>query len=329
MGLGGLANAVEIGSPFSVVETALAYSKNFDMYVGGDLDKRIGVTVTYTSAAPVAMAFTNGHISTGTITVVSTAALAGQYVTINGYKFCAGTTYYSCPKSDTTFFFSVGANVTDTAHNLAISISSNLGTYLAATHTLGVVDVVSNYSDGIAYAMTTSTTKMTLGGAKMGLGVAATVFENDSITKTSHGMTTALPVLFATAGSAPSPLVTGTTYFVIPVDANTIYLASTSALAQAGSRIGLSGVPAGTSTIAYTITPLAITGTPSFKWQASNDGTYWADVNTSSVTMSAYTFGGATSAWDLSWYAFRWLRLAVTGPTTGGIYLKLDTSVKQ
>ena len=61
LGFGGIAQAVEVGSPFSVTETALAYSKNFDFHMGDDASKRVSAVVTYTSATPVASTFTDGR----------------------------------------------------------------------------------------------------------------------------------------------------------------------------------------------------------------------------------------------------------------------------
>jgi len=119
-----------------------------------------------------------------------------------------------------------------------------------------------------------------------------------------------------------------TDYYVYKVDANTIKLSSTAALAIAGTVVDITAVSVDTTTNTYTLTPAAITGTPSFKWQASNDGDKWGDLSVSSVTMSAYTLGGAVSIWDLGDYNYRWLRMAVVAPTTGGIYLKATLNKK-
>jgi hypothetical protein len=171
---------------------------------------------------------------------------------------------------------------------------------------------------------------MTLGGPKMGLGVAATVSNTtDLITKANHGFTTGLPVLYVGGTGTPSPLVTGTTYYALPATSSTFYLSSTSVLAQSGSYIGLSGVATGATAHTFTLTPLAITGTPGFKWKASNDGSAWVDLSVSSITMSSYVAGGTSYAWDFEWFNYKWLRMAVDGPTTGGIYLKSDMSIKR
>ena len=49
--------------------------------------------------------------------------------------------------------------------------------------------------------------------------------------------------------------------------------------------------------------PLTIAGTPSFKWQSSNDGTNFADLSVSSVTFgSPYT--AASTQWDFGTYNY-------------------------
>jgi hypothetical protein len=225
----------------------------------------------------------------------------------------------------------VGADVTASAHNLATAIDAKLAGTISASHTLGVIDLVSDKADGVAYPVTTSKPAVvSVGGATMGLGVAQTVSNaTDLITKASHGFTVGLPVLYTGGTGTPSPLVTGTTYYALPATANTLYLSSTSALAQAGSYIGLSGIADGATAHTFTLTPLNITGVPGLKWKASNDGSAWVDLSVSSITMSAYTLGGTTTAWDFEWFNFRWLRMFVDGPTTGGIYIKSDVNVKK
>lgn len=322
--------AVEVDD--SYLNTQLAYSESFDFPASNDNANRIGAIVTYTSATPSAFTFTDGRTSSGSITVASTVALSGVYVTIGSYKFCAGVSAIACPKSDTTYFFAVGASVNATATNLATKIDAvKATTGVGASASSAVVSLASVGCDGIAYALTTSNAaKLTLGGAKMGLGVAATVSKTtDLITATSHGLGTAVPMLYTSSGDDAPPLADGTTYYIIPASANTVYLASSAADAKAGTYIDITDVTVGATAHTFTLTPLAITGTPGFKWQASNDGDKFIDLSVSSVTMSAYTYGGASTGWDLSWYPYRWLRLNVTGPDTGAIYIKSDLSVKK
>jgi len=69
----------------------------------------------------------------------------------------------------------------------------------------------------------------------------------------------------------------------------------------------------------FGLTPLTYAGTPSFKWQASNDNLSWSDVAVSSVTMTSSTTASAT--WDFGSVNYRYIRLNFLGPTTGGVAL--------
>lgn len=61
----------------------------------------------------------------------------------------------------------------------------------------------------------------------------------DTITENAHGLTTGQPIYFGTDDTMPAPLVAGTTYYAIYVDANTIEVAATNANAVAGTQIDL------------------------------------------------------------------------------------------
>ena len=322
----GMAKGAAVGDSFT--ETGLAYSNQFDFPSGSDLANRIGAIVTYTSGTFNVNTFTDGRTSSGTATIISTAGLAGNYITIGSYKFCAGITNNSCPKTDTTYYFPVGANVNATATNLATAIyNSSPTTGVSASPSSAQVDIVGKNCDGINLAITTSSSAKISKGGNMASGVAATVAVTDIITKTSHGYSTGLKVAL-TGSSLPTGL-SATDYYIIKLTANTFKLASSLANAIAGTPVDITAVAVGATAHTYTLTPAAISGTPSFKWQASNDASNWVDLSVSSVTMSAYVAGGTSSYWDFSWYPFKWLRLNVIGPTTGGIYLKSSLSVKK
>ncbi len=66
---------------------------------------------------------------------------------------------------------------------------------------------------------------------------------------TGHGMITGVPVRLTTSGALPSPLALSTDYWAIRIDDNNLKLASTDALAVAGTPITLTGIGSGTQTI--------------------------------------------------------------------------------
>lgn len=61
------------------------------------------------------------------------------------------------------------------------------------------------------------------------------------ISMTAHGFSTTDPVVYTSSGSVASPLVNGTTYYVIKVDDNRVRLATSAANAKVGTSITLTG----------------------------------------------------------------------------------------
>jgi hypothetical protein len=162
----------------------------------------------------------------------------------------------------------------------------------------------------------------------MSTGVAATFSAaTDKITLLAHGLTTGVPVLYSGA-PAISGLTTGTTYFVINIDADTIQLATTSAKAILGDPVGITGQLVGATAHTYTLAPLAISGTPSFKWSYSNDGETFLNASAAGVSMGTYIAGGTHTAYDFNDFNYGFLALDVIAPTQGGILIKAVLNAK-
>lgn len=259
---------------------------------------------TLTSSTPAAMAAGSAKFTGG----LNDGFLAIAGVTlINGTNFTAATSNA----------------VTAKAISDAIQANSTLAAIISSTWSAaGVISATStltgaNRNYGIwtsSYAALTPNATQMQGGSD-----SAIVTASSKIKGTAHGFTTALPVLFAkSAGTAPGALVANTTYYVIKVDANSFKLASSAANAKLGTSVSIATQTAqgGGS---FTLTPLAIAGTPSFKWQASNDLSNWVDLSVSSVTMSS--LAPASTSWDFGTINYRYIRLNVVAPTAGGINL--------
>lgn len=174
--------------------------------------------------------------------------------------------------------------------------------------------VVVTYSSGSYSPVSFSTNAITMGSA--------------NITAAAHGFPLGLPVLLSeTAGTVPGPLTAETTYYAIPVSANVIQLATTSAQAVAGDPILLvSSSTSGTQT--YTLSPLAIAGSPVLAFKASNDNAAFVDLAISSATGGYYVAGGLSFGRDLGEFNYRYLRLDVTAPTAGALNLKAVVHTK-
>lgn len=95
--------------------------------------------------------------------------------------------------------------------------------------------------------------------------------------KASHGMVTGMIVRATTAGTLAVPLVLATDYFAIRINADYFSLASTFALAVAGTAIAITNIGV-TST---TLTPTALACSVTF--QKSNDGVNFIDIQTATT----------------------------------------------
>lgn len=237
--------------------------------------------------------------------------------------------------------WNVGASTAATANAIAAAINSNSSLSSIVVATAPVSCVIGRCGVVIATttAVGTSTTYALFSSSHAALTLSGTVTTNalgqgssamtggtnsayslstDQITIASHGFTKALPVLYSTDTVTIGGLTNQTTYYVVVVDANTIGLSSTSAVAQTGNYINLTSSSTGTTAHTFTLAPLSFTGTPSWKWQVSNDNSNWVDMNTSSVTFSS-PYTASSYLWNFGNVPFRYMRLNVVGPTTGGM----------
>lgn len=131
------------------------------------------------------------------------------------------------------------------------------------------------------------------GSIQESVSVAGVVSEVDisanSLSIPSHGLSTGLKGQLTSTGTLPTGYSTSTDYFVIVVDANTIKLASSLALAQAGTAVDISSQ--GTDGAVNTFTPTALAG-GSIKLQGANfyngASTVWIDIGSASnITVDA------------------------------------------
>lgn len=112
---------------------------------------------------------------------------------------------------------------------------------------------------GVAPILTTA------GGSKDALYYDVKVATSSTVTITiatpgviswaGHGLLLGQKVQLTTTGALPTGLSVNTSYYVIPIDANTVWLATSLANAAAGTKIATSGVQSGV----HTCTAIAIT----------------------------------------------------------------------
>jgi hypothetical protein len=158
-----------------------------------------------------------------------------------------------------------------------------LGGFEAASpvaQTLSVQSVVAGTSNTAGAAFTITGSQNT-GSGLAGNLIVSTGFSNTVgtatvtitiatpgvITWTAHGLVTGSPVVFTTTGALPTGINAGTTYFAITsstLGVNTFQIATTAALAEAGTAVATSGTQSGVQTATTSATvqsPLMTTAT--------------------------------------------------------------------
>lgn len=236
---------------------------------------------------------------------------------INGVPFTANRHW-----SPATSNVATAASIA-TAINGSPSLSSKLraqasGAVVTATSTLN--GSVYNYllQTSTPTALSASASNMT-GGTNAGFALASNLFTASN----GSGLSLALPVLY-TGSPAIGGLSAGTTYYAVPVTGNSFQLSGTSTGALAGTGlVVITSTNTQLSANTYTLSALPITGTPSFKWQFSNDNTNWVDMAVSSVTVSSYANPPASTLWSFGYIGAQYLRLNVVAPTTGALNLNV------
>lgn len=228
-----------------------------------------------------------------------------ESLTINGVTLTEGVDFNANSSSFTT------------ASNLTTAINANatLLSQVVASSSVVTVTVTALKPGRNHYYVKSSTTGFTTTGFNLGADTKIDL-TTDIFTKEAHALQTGLRVLYTTvSGTAPGGLTTGTTYWSIKLDENTYKLALSSTNALAATAIDITTLP--TTNSSYSIAPLAFsTGAfNGFKWQGSNDGSNFSDLSIASITYSS----SGNTLWDLDDYAYKWLRLSLTPPASGGL----------
>lgn len=237
----------------------------------------------------------------------------------------------------TNWTLGASSTTTTTALSIAAAINANivLNKVLIATNTLNVVNATgtvvglsTNYTLNSSTPAALSTVGFT-GGLNSAYQLNSAV-----IALPAHGFTTALPVLY-TGTPAIGGLTTTTTYYVVVVDSNDVELSSTSAVAVVGNGIVITSSSSQATTNTYTLAPLAFSQGPAAAfWQVSNDGVSWGTyaTTTENVAVSSNTFTpvnpSTTTVQDFGPIDYNYIRYNITGPTQGGVALKVILTSK-
>lgn len=258
--------------------------------------------------------------STPTALTVANATFAGgqdnAVVRINGVPFQQGLDFTASVDNGTTATSLKNAINANTALN-GLIVASASGALITSTST----------KNGTRYNLPMSSSKpsaLSVSGINMVNGTnSAATLGSAVLHIPSHGLSSALPVLYGAPVGVLGGLADQTTYYVIPIGTDDLKLAASKVDAVAGTGIVVTSTSTQLSANAFSLSPLAIGGVPSFKWQASNDNVSWVDLAVSSVSVTSYSNPAASTIWSFGFIGTRYLRLNVVAPTTGGLGLNV------
>ena len=251
--------------------------------------------------------------------LAKTAWSAGQengYINIGGTTLTHGTDFTAVTSSHTTANAIAVAINANAALSALISVSS--ATEATSPLTAGIIQLISKENGYNPLVVSVSNTSHLLpdyprfqGGKNSDVD-----FVDNTITEAAHNLPVGLGVVYSTGSNlAITGLTFGTTYYVVPVDANSFKLSDTAAHAYAGTNIAdLSA--AGDATFVLAPQPLSSAATDGITYLGSNDGTTFYSVTQSSVPYDAASTGALTPFVD---FTGRYLRLSFVAPTRGAL----------
>lgn len=289
-------------------------------------------------------------------------------VTIDGVSLTQGQQWYISTSSSLAAASLARAIAANATLNAVISVSSNTGAINGLSTGgagAGIVNLTS-LLNGSAYNYTiASSTPTALAVAGMSYGVnpgfalGGSVFTASSNERLTLGLPVSISSITAIGGQSPitslGTNVSGQTYYAIPLEANTFELGLYSTGAVVSPPLNLLVVTSTNSHTqgsvdTYTITPLISSGTATYIFQASDDGANWVTaplsptLSTNTVTVwntvglascshttvdCATTTAQTSNLVDFGFFNYRYLRLNVTAPLQGGLFLQAPVVIKQ
>lgn len=282
----------------------------------------VGLTVSVSSLTVGAALFTGG--------VDNARVVINNVALVQGTDWTAGSTSSATAKAISNAIAANSSLSGIVSSTWSMITVSSIGVVSATSTVVGTATNYTLFSSSqaaLTLSGTVTTDSVGRGTSAMTGGTASNVTLNSPIITASNAFTPliqgqagmlGLPVLY-TATTALGGLTTATTYYIIPISRTQFELSATSTGAIAGTYITFTSSSTQTTTHTRTLTPLALAGTLTFAWTASNDGTNWYSVGTSSaIPAGAYTVGGQSIAVDWGAFNYSYLRLNVTAPTAGG-----------
>jgi len=256
---------------------------------------------------------------------------------ISGATFTLGKNQHTITVNGTTLTegidFRADTSSQTTAHNIVVAVNANttLNAQVLASSAAAVVTLTALYPGVQNYYVVSSTSGFD--AVTFSPGAASKInLQTDTLSQTSHGLTTGMKVLFATvtASVAPGGLTNQTTYFAIKLTDNQYKLASSALNAAGGTAVDITSLPTSNSTYTVTASTIILASNTGWYWQSSNDNVNFSTTSISSFTFSTFgSVSGGTILTDLASYAYKYLRMVFAGPTQGGVSISVRAYGKE
>jgi hypothetical protein len=303
----------------TVIEAAAGFV--IDLKDMGGMDIEVDAVVN--STAKTAVDNTQASLAIGTtVTYTATAAYAGAAGNAITIAFVAGGTAGAEIVTVVGTAISVSMDTTLVTGSTGTQIKAAIAASVAATA------LVSSSGTDAAVQAAQSATPLA-GGVTSKFSLTA-----DTITISAHGFYTGLKLRLTSTGTLPTGLATGTDYYVIVIDANTIQLSAALAGALAATVVPIDITAYGSTGETATFTPVAVSAC-SYKLQKSNS---WDPITstgnfidlvageTNSVVTNAITVTANTAASAKQLYAaYGKILFAISA---GSVSIKVYASAK-
>lgn len=291
------------------------------------------------ATAPVYGSFYNQFsIQSSSLAAISSATFSGGQnngvICVNGTCFTAGTDFNAVTSNNqtatnlATAFNTKASSLSVVAQAIANVVTAT--STAVGTNTTYVITSSSQAAAALSPFTSSSTIAGTATGNMFGGQNSSFTINTSTIKIASHGLPAGLGVWLSSAASTSNltystasvggtsvVLGQGTTYYVIPVDANDIQLALTSTGAVAGAAVVWTSSQAKTTTDTYTLNVSSTPGTGSFAFWASNDGNLYTQIG--STNTAVFVFPSTATFTDIGNYDYKWLQARIVAPTAGAM----------
>ena len=318
---------VDTFSSNTAVSIATALS-NYPDYFSASTQTATSVLISLVKAKSTGNKFTL-TVSTGALTIGSANFSGGQdnaFLEINGRILTQGS-QWSVVGSSVQVSTSIAAAINSDSVLSGIMMASAPTSCASAPSLCGIVyttgSVVTSGSNNYSWSSSTPAALSITNSGLFGGTTSAYLINTPKLVIPTNGYATGEAVKFTSGTVTISPLVNQTTYYVIVVDANDIYLSNTSTGALAGTYVTLTSSST-TGPHTFTLSPLSLSGVALLTWSTSNDGMTYS---TPTVTATGVSIPVNTLAtpwaptiynYDFGRLNYRYLRLTVTGPASAG-----------